>query len=113
VKVSIDAAADATAKDQEIDQLQAELREAENREYDLQKRLEGAHKYWYTKWEAKRLKQIATEGWMKQLNQSNKLLEEEKSALQKQLVSVTEREQEALKKLDDLKERLCELGKEA
>jgi hypothetical protein len=64
VKVSIDAAAAATAKDQEIDQLRAELQEAKNREEVLQKRFEGSNfhwNHWYTKWKDERLKQIATE----------------------------------------------------
>jgi predicted nucleic acid-binding Zn-ribbon protein len=99
VKASIDAA---TARDNEIAQLRAELQAATERERDVQKCLSDLQ-FWKDAWYKEITKRTTAEKSVKRL--------EEK--LHKQLSQMTEREQEAIKKLEDLKECLRQPGKEA
>lgn len=99
MKASIDAA---TARDNENAQLRAELREAKQREEDLQKRLtKMAVDFWFESWQEHRKHTEA----MEQLHQSYRLLAEENAAR-------AERKQEALKRLNDLNECLRQPDKE-
>jgi hypothetical protein len=105
VKVSID---EATARDNDIAQLRAELQEAKKREELSHKEYDVRVRMWnnkYHEWVEERGKRVAAE-------ESKKRVEEENTALHKQLSQMAEREKAALKKLDELKECLRQPDKE-
>lgn len=105
MKASID---EATARDNDIAQLRAELQEAKEREENLQGSLNDSTTeatFWHD---------LSTSWYnlYKRRDREKRLLVKETAALHKQLSQTEEKEQEALKRLEDLKEHLRELGKE-
>ena len=98
MKASIDKA---TARDNDNAQLRAELQEAKKRE---EENIDKNYEAWCDRWKYEHDKRVVAEEMMKRL-------EEENSALNKQVSQTKKREQAALKKLGNLKKRLRELGR--